>query len=88
MHIKDALADGQVVPAGQGIGNVPAIVEAYGRQGGSVMTLEPHLNAFIGLSGLERDGDTSVVGGLAFNSSEAAFDCAANSMKKIVEGIV
>ena len=88
LHIKDALADGQVVPAGQGIGNVPAIVEAYGRQGGSVMTLEPHLNAFIGLAGLEREGDTSVVGGLAFESSEAAFDCAANSMKKIAEGIV
>ena len=88
LHIKDALADGQVVPAGKGIGNVPAIVEAFGKRGGGTMTLEPHLNAFIGLAGLEREGDTSVVGGLAFDSSEAAFDCAADSMKKIVEGIV
>ena len=88
LHIKDALADGQVVPAGKGIGNVLAIVEAFGKRGGGTMTLEPHLNAFIGLAGLEREGDTSVVGGLAFDSSEAAFDCAADSMKKIVEGIV
>jgi len=88
MHIKDALTDGQVVPPGAGIGNVAAIVEAFGRQGGSVLSLEPHLNAFVGLKNLEREGDKSVVGNMAFANNEAAFDCAAQSLKKIVEGIV
>lgn len=87
MHIKDALADGQVVPAGTGIGNVPAIVKAFAGQGGTVLSLEPHLNAFVGLQGLEREGDASVVGGMSFASNEAAFDHAAASLKKILEGI-
>ncbi len=87
MHIKDALADGQVVPAGTGIGNVAAIVKAYGQQGGKVLSLEPHLNAFVGLQNLEREGDRSVVGGMTFASNEAAFDHAAVSLRKIVEGI-
>jgi sugar phosphate isomerase/epimerase len=88
MHIKDALADGKVVPPGNGIGNVAAIVEAFGKQGGKVLSLEPHLNEFVGLQNLEREGDVSVVGNMAFANNEAAFDYAAKSLKKIVEGIV
>ena len=34
MHIKDALKDKRVVPAGMGIGNVEKIVKAYAAQGG------------------------------------------------------
>lgn len=88
LHIKDALADGRVVPAGDGIGNVAAIVKAFAAQGGTVLSLEPHLNAFVGLKNLEREGDKSVVGAMAFANNEAAFDHAAASIKKITEGIV
>ena len=46
VHVKDAMADGVVVPAGHGIGNVEQILKNYFAQGGEVITLEPHLTAF------------------------------------------
>ena len=85
MHIKDARADGQVVAAGEGIGNVPQLVRNYVAQGGSLFTLEPHLFEFIGLSNLEQEGNESIVGNMAFATSADAFDYAANCFKKIVE---
>lgn len=84
MHIKDALADGAVVPPGQGIGNVAALLSKYAAQGGKVLSLEPHLTKFVGLSGLEREGDTSEVGRIAFESKEAAFDFAAKNLYEMV----
>ena len=88
MHIKDALPDGNVVPAGKGIGRIKQIIQAFGQQGGSVLSLEPHLSDFVGLKSLEREGNESVVGSMSFASNEEAFDCAAASLKRIVEGIL
>ncbi len=85
LHIKDALADGSIVPAGKGHGNVPYIISEYGRQGGRILSLEPHLFEFAGLAALEREGDKSEVGSLNFLSAEEAFDCGANSLKEIIE---
>ena len=87
LHIKDALSDGQVVPAGMGAGNVAAIVKAYLAQGGNAMTLEPHLTVFDGLKDLEEDGNTSAVGGFAYPSADAAFDAAAKALKKILQEV-
>ena len=87
MHIKDAQADGRVVPPGMGLGNVPAIVAKYQARGGSVLSLEPHLYAFIGLKNLEQEGDESVVGDMAFTTSEEAFDFAVATLSKIVDSI-
>ena len=87
MHIKDALPNGKVVPPGMGAGNVPKIVAKYAAQGGTVLSLEPHLTAFVGLKALEQAGDESIVGDMKFDSSEAAFDYAANNLYRIVEGI-
>ena len=84
MHIKDALADGQVVPAGMGIGNVAAIVKDYLASGGEAMTLEPHLFQFVGLSALEREGEKSVVGKLHFANPGEAFDCACKALSDIL----
>ena len=87
LHIKDALADGRVVPAGKGLGNVAAIVKAYLTQGGSAMTLEPHLKVFDGLKALEEDGNTSAVGSFLYPTSDAAFDAAVAALKEILEGV-
>ena len=84
LHIKDAAADGNVVPAGCGMGNIPAIVKSYGEAGGKVMTLEPHLTSFVGLKDLEQEGDESVVGAISFASAEAAFDFAVKTLKELV----
>ena len=84
LHIKDAQADGFVVPAGQGIGNLPEIIKMYRANGGTNVTLEPHLKIFKGLEGLEREGDKSVVGKFEYPSNDAAFDAAADALKAIL----
>ncbi len=84
LHIKDALADGSVVPAGKGLGNVKRILDAYRAQGGENVTVEPHLQVFEGLGNLERSGNTSHVGGYCYESSDAAFDAACNALKELL----
>lgn len=87
MHIKDALPDGRVVPPGAGSGNVAAIIAKYAAQGGTVLSLEPHLTKFVGLKALENEGEESVVGGMKFASDEEAFDYAVNNLNQIVGGL-
>ena len=84
LHIKDALADGSVVPAGEGIGNVPFIVGDYLKRGGTVMTLEPHLNHFVGLDALEN-GQSLKASGKRYASNEESFDAAVSALKSILE---
>ena len=86
MHIKDAIADGTVVPAGKGLGNVPAIVKDYLARGGSVMTLEPHLNAFTGLDKLE-DGESLKQGFSVYKTNEESFDAAVSALNGILANI-
>ena len=85
LHIKDALSDGKVVPAGKGQGNVAAIVKAYLAQGGKEMTLEPHLTVFDGLKALEEDGNTSAVGSFTYPTADAAFDAAVAALRDILK---
>ena len=84
MHIKDALTDGNVVPAGKGAGHVPEIVRDYLSMGGTHFTLEPHLTVFDGLAALERKGDESGVGSYSYPSADAAFDAATNALKALL----
>lgn len=84
LHIKDAAADGAIVPAGQGNGNIPLILENYQLQGGTVITLEPHLAEFAGLGGLEREGEKSQVGGLSFADPREAFDAGVAALKVLL----
>ena len=86
LHIKDSLADGTVVPAGQGIGNVEAIVKAYAAQGGEVVTLEPHLQSFVGLSALEN-GESVKHSGVRYSSHDESFDAAVAAIKAITAKI-
>lgn len=57
LHIKDALlADGRVVPAGMGDGNVERILQSLlGTGFDGFLSLEPHLGSFDGLKDLELD---------------------------------
>ena len=85
LHIKDALADGSVVPAGKGVGNVPYIVKEFIARGGNAATMEPHLKVFDGLKALEESGNTSVVGGIyRYPDANTAFDAACDAMKAIL----
>ncbi len=86
MHIKDAVWDGSVVPAGKGDGHVPEIVRAYIAKGGRDMTVEPHLMTFGGLKALEREGQKSQLGGVyVFENADVAFDAACQALREILE---
>lgn len=80
LHMKDALADGSVVPVGKGIGNIPYILENYR---GTVLTIEPHLTVFSGFEKLEQaHGHT--VRNYCYPSSEEAFDAAVAALKNLI----
>lgn len=79
MHIKDAMADGAVVPAGKGIGNLPFLLEKYK---GNVLTLEPHLSVFDGFDKLESSEKTRM--GYCYPTSRAAFAAAVNALKELI----
>lgn len=84
-HIKDAKADGHVVPAGQGDGRIPELLPRFCDAGIEVLTLEPHLKVFKGLAGLEKGDVTAVVGGrTAFPDGRSAFDYASETLKKLI----
>lgn len=82
MHIKDALKDKRVVPAGQGIGNVEAIVKMYSEKGGTVLTLEPHLMEFCGLAQLENGESVSHIP--VYKDTNEAFDAGVSALKAIL----
>ena len=81
-HVKDALQNGQVVPAGHGIGHVGEILKDYIALGGQNITVEPHLKVFEGFSALEK-GNVSM-GDFTYESSDIAFDTACNAAKALL----
>lgn len=83
-HIKDAAVNGRIVPPGDGVGHLRDYLPLFAEQGGEVLTLEPHLAEFVGLSALEGEGERSEVGGLKFENNRAAFDCAVSKLKKVL----
>ncbi|MCR5421922.1 MAG: sugar phosphate isomerase/epimerase [Lachnospiraceae bacterium] len=80
MHIKDALPDGSVVPAGKGVGQLKYLLSQYK---GHVLTIEPHLAVFDGLNALEGK-EKSKVGIYEYPDSETAFKAAADALKEII----
>ncbi len=83
LHIKDALPDGRVVPAGHGVGNLPMIMKAFSDQGGQVCSLEPHLSVFKGFADLEGDAKTKIEA-FTYPDSMAAFKASADAAKAIL----
>ena len=83
LHIKDALADKRVVRAGYGIGNLEKIIGMYAKQGGTVMTLEPHLMEFTGLAQLENGESLSRIP--VYTDTNVAFDAGADALKAILD---
>ncbi|MBQ5970384.1 MAG: sugar phosphate isomerase/epimerase [Clostridia bacterium] len=87
MHIKDALfADGRVVPAGKGDGNVKAILTAMAARGGDcILTLEPHLQSFEGLENLESHSETKrAMPQDVYPSKAASFKAAADALHDLL----
>lgn len=79
MHIKDALPDGTVVPAGQGAGNVAYIARDLIKNGKCNFTLEPHLPIFHE----QAEEDRKRLAGLTYPDRDSAFDTAAKAFDAI-----
>ena len=84
LHIKDALADGMVVPAGAGIGHLKKILDAFRAKGGAEVTVEPHLTVFEGLRELEGNSREVKVQEFKYPDADTAFDVACNSLKELL----
>ncbi len=82
MHIKDALADGSVVPAGRGAGRLEWLISRYR---GDVLTVEPHLSVFEGLEKIEGE-QRSRLGKYTYPNPETAFSAAVDALKEIMGG--
>lgn len=80
MHIKDALPDGSVVPAGKGEGSIPFLLENYK---GDVLTIEPHLSVFSGFDKLEKSHG-KMPEKYCYSSSGEAFDAAVSALKELL----
>ena len=89
LHIKDADNKGRVVPPGCGDGNLTHIIKEFLSLDGAsgVMTVEPHLHAFVGLSELSESDAGKAVGALRFACARDAFDYAVSSLRKLIEDI-
>lgn len=86
LHIKDALTDGSVVPAGKGAGNISYILDDFRKNGGQCVTIEPHLTVFDGLKSLEKEEESSVVGNVyRYASNEEAFGAAVSALRELVK---
>lgn len=84
LHIKDALADGKVVPAGKGIGHVKEILDDFRMMGGTAVSIEPHLSVFDGLKELEQADNRTAVDQYCYGSSDEAFDAACTALKALL----
>ncbi|MBQ6551463.1 MAG: sugar phosphate isomerase/epimerase [Lachnospiraceae bacterium] len=82
MHIKDALSDGTVVPAGYGLGHVEDIIRTLSERGyQGFLSLEPHLGTFKGLEFLEIK---SSIGEAKEQSTAETFDVAYRALMEIL----
>ena len=84
LHVKDALPEGKVVPAGKGAGFIRAILDDFRARGGRDLSIEPHLSVFAGLKDLEREGEQTQIDPYCYESSDAAFDAACNALKELI----
>ena len=77
-HIKDALRTGELVPAGEGDGQIPALIESIEKD--TTLTLEPHLKQFSGYASIDKH---EMKNKYVFSSADEAFDTA-DSLKKVL----
>lgn len=79
MHIKDALRNGTIVPAGQGIGGFPELLAVINKvhTGDFILTVEPHLRVF---AGLDKLGNQTAVAN-AYPTSAEAFAAAITNLR-------
>jgi sugar phosphate isomerase/epimerase len=84
-HIKDALYEGAIVPAGKGEASIKEILSTYSKnnEGEAFVTIEPHLQTFAGLNALV--GKT-FENPYKYENQRVAFDDDVNKFKELLRG--
>ncbi len=87
IHIKDSYYDANIVPPGQGDGQIPEILAKFDKYTDKkvFLTLEPHLTVFSGLEKLSNLDDLK--GQNKFATPDEAFDVATSELRKILANI-
>jgi len=81
LHVKDSKADGTIVPAGEGEGNIKYILSEFLNNGyDGFISLEPHLGTFEGLKDLELDDKMLSLP----KGGEGTFTLAFNKLNEII----
>lgn len=81
-HIKDALYEGAIVPAGKGEAQIKEILDDYRAKNSSVtITLEPHLQTFSGLNALVGK---SFDNPYKYENQQLAFEDAVKCLKELL----
>lgn len=78
-HIKDALKTGELVPAGEGDGDIDALIKNLRRS--ATFTLEPHLAVFSGYAAVDAH---EMKNKYTFASNKESFDFAVSALKKLL----
>ena len=85
-HIKDVSESGDICPAGEGVAHIPEILgDANKKDRKFILTLEPHLWDFAGLSSLEEDAKSVI--GRRFSDGKSAFEFGFASLSRIVSDL-
>ncbi len=84
MHIKDALAEKCICPAGKGIGGLQEIISDLNkkRDGVVMLTVEPHLKVFAGFDSLEAGEKTKMPN--TYATSRESFKAACDAIKAVI----
>lgn len=84
LHIKDADETGAIVPPGKGVACIKDTLAAINkdREGDVIITVEPHLMVFTGLSALSKLDDIRHV--YEFESPYQAFEFATEAIRKMI----
>jgi sugar phosphate isomerase/epimerase len=82
-HVKDALAEGAIVPAGKGEAQIKEIISAHREyaEDDFFVSLEPHLQTFSGLNALVG---RSFNNPYQYEDQKAAFSDAVNKFKELI----
>ncbi len=78
-HIKDALKTGELVPAGEGDGDIDALIKSLRHD--TTFTLEPHLAVFSGYAAVDAH---EMKNKYTFASNKESFDFAVSALKKLL----
>ena len=67
-----------------GGGFLEPLIAKFGANGGTQLTLEPHLAVFDALKQIERDGERTAIDPFAYASRREAFTVAVDALKAII----